>query len=46
MIVLQNSLTPIDTADFVGQFLVETMLNTEEPNGYKSLAKQFTARKP
>lgn len=44
VIVLQNSLAPIDTADFVGQFLVETLLNAAKPNDYKSLAKEFTTK--
>jgi hypothetical protein len=42
IIVLQNSLAPIDTADFVGQMLVEAVLGVPEPKNYVQLAKEFT----
>lgn len=41
VIVYQNSLAPIDTADFVGQLLVERIFNMEDKNDYVSLAIQF-----
>ena len=43
IVVLQNSLAPIDTADFVCQYLLETLLDTKEPNDYPKLAAEFTA---
>jgi CubicO group peptidase (beta-lactamase class C family) len=42
VIVLQNSLAPIDTADFVGQMLVEAVLGVLEPNDYIHLAQELT----
>ncbi|CAG7933356.1 unnamed protein product [Penicillium olsonii] len=42
IVVLQNSLAPIDTADFVSQHLLEGLLNTKIPNDYKQLATDFT----
>jgi hypothetical protein len=39
---LQNSLAPIDTADFVGQMLVEAVLGVLEPNDYIHLAQELT----
>lgn len=44
IVVLQNSLAPIDTADFVCQYLLESFLHTKRPNDYKQLATEFTAR--
>ncbi|KAG7287782.1 hypothetical protein NEMBOFW57_007297 [Staphylotrichum longicolle] len=43
IVVLQNSLAPIDTADFVCQYLLETLLDAKEPNDYPKLAAEFTA---
>lgn len=43
IVVLQNSLAPIDTADFVTQYLLESFLITKKPNNYKQLAIEYTA---
>lgn len=44
IVVLQNSTAPIDTPDFVCQYLLESFLHTKIPNDYKQLAAEFTAR--
>jgi hypothetical protein len=44
VIVLQNSLAPIDTTDLVGQMLVEAIIGAPEPNDYIALAKELTDR--
>lgn len=41
VVVLQNSMPVIDTADFVAQMLLEALLDTPEPNDYVHLAKDF-----
>lgn len=41
IIVLQNSLAPLDTADFVGQLLVETVFNVQQPDDYGSMTEQL-----
>lgn len=42
IVVLQNSIAPIDTADFVCQHLLEGFLHTERSNDYMQLATKFT----
>lgn len=42
VVVLQNSLASIDTADFIGQLLLETLLQPTEPNDYVDIARQFS----
>ncbi|CAG8389661.1 unnamed protein product [Penicillium salamii] len=44
IVVLQNSIAPIDTADFVCQYLLEGFLHTKRPNDFKQLATEFTTR--
>ncbi|KAJ5349895.1 beta-lactamase/transpeptidase-like protein [Penicillium brevicompactum] len=44
IVVLQNSIAPIDTADFVRQYLLEGFLHTKRPNDYKQLATEFTTQ--
>ncbi|KAF2179759.1 hypothetical protein K469DRAFT_797553 [Zopfia rhizophila CBS 207.26] len=44
IIVLQNSLSPIDAADFVCQLLVETVCNVTEPNDYRKLGQEFVQK--
>lgn len=44
IVVLQNSLTFIDTADFIGQLLIETLLQTPQPNDYVKLSQQFNKK--
>lgn len=44
IVVLQNSIAPIDTADFVCQCLLEGFLHTKRPNDYKQLATEFTTQ--
>lgn len=41
IVVLQNSLPLVDTPDFIGQFLLETLLQTPEPNDYLQLTRDF-----
>lgn len=41
VVVLQNSLPAIDTADFIAQMLLKTLLEVPEPNGYVKLAREF-----
>jgi CubicO group peptidase (beta-lactamase class C family) len=41
IVVLQNSLPAIDTADFIAQMLLETLLEVPEPNDYVKLAREF-----
>lgn len=41
IVTLQNSLPAIDTADFVGQMLLEALLDVPEPNNYVELSRQF-----
>lgn len=35
----------IDTADFIGQLLLETLLQPQQPNDYVDISRQFHARK-
>ncbi|KAG6355591.1 hypothetical protein INS49_003553 [Diaporthe citri] len=44
VVVLQNSLGFVDTADFIGQLLLETLLQPPEPNDYVDISRQFNAR--
>lgn len=44
IVVLQNSLAPIDTADFVCQHLLQSLLHVKKPNNYRQLAIEFTSR--
>ena len=44
VIILQNSMPPIDTADLVGQLLVELIVGATKPNDYVKLAEEFTAK--
>lgn len=44
VVVLQNSLAFIDTADFIGQLLLETLLQTPQPNDYVDISRQFNAK--
>jgi CubicO group peptidase (beta-lactamase class C family) len=44
IIVLQNSLAPLDTADFVGQLLVETVCDVPQPNDYRNLTREFVEK--
>jgi CubicO group peptidase (beta-lactamase class C family) len=49
IIVLQNSLPAIDTADLFAQILLEAVLSNEQPNDYIELAhkfKQATIQRP
>lgn len=41
IIVLQNSSSPLDTADFVSQCLLEKFLDTKTPNNYKQLSQAY-----
>ncbi|OBR04185.1 Penicillin-binding protein [Colletotrichum higginsianum IMI 349063] len=41
IVVLQNSLPLVDTPDLIGQFLLETLLQTPEPNDYLQLTRDF-----
>ncbi|KAH6679585.1 hypothetical protein B0J14DRAFT_649972 [Halenospora varia] len=44
IIVLQDSLAPLDTADFVGQVLVETALDAKQANDYGYLTDLFVQK--
>lgn len=44
IIVLQNSLAPPSTADFVGQVLVETVLDVKQANDYGCLTDLFVQK--
>lgn len=44
IVILQNSLALIDTADFIGQLLLEILLQTPQPNDYVQLSRQFIAK--
>ena len=41
VVVLQNSMPVIDTADFIAQLLLEALLEVPEPNDYVSLSQSF-----
>ncbi|KAK0726350.1 beta-lactamase/transpeptidase-like protein [Apiosordaria backusii] len=41
VVVLQNSMPVIDTADLIGQLVLEAVLNVQEPNDYVELSKKF-----
>jgi hypothetical protein len=41
VVVLQNSMPVIDTADFIGQLVLEAVLHVEEPNDYVELSKKL-----
>ncbi|KAK7709741.1 hypothetical protein SLS64_005982 [Diaporthe eres] len=41
VVVLQNSMASIDTADFIGQLLLETLLQPPQPNDYVDISRQF-----
>lgn len=44
IVVLQNSLALIDTADFIGQLLLEIILQTSQPNDYVEWSQTFQAK--
>ncbi|KAK3294508.1 beta-lactamase/transpeptidase-like protein [Chaetomium fimeti] len=44
VVVLQNSMPVIDTADIIGQLVLEAILRVEEPNDYVALSKQWHDR--
>lgn len=44
IVVLQNSLALIDTADFIGQLLLETLLQPPQPSDYLQLARHFNEK--
>lgn len=43
VVVLQNSLGFVDTADFIGQLLLETLIQPPQPNNYVEISRQFNA---
>ncbi|KAK4201386.1 beta-lactamase/transpeptidase-like protein [Triangularia verruculosa] len=41
VVVLQNSMPMVDTADLIGQLVLETILRVREPNDYVEIARKF-----